>query len=143
MDDVTLHQAKAIIRKAVKRIPEGEAHGELNLTAMMDMMSILLVFMIKSMTASTAGSLPPGLTLPPSTTTLAPPEEAVSLVIAKTAILVEGEASQTSTLRWEDYTTTAIDPSDDCTVWYVGDYLKKGASTYSSRIGAFRMPGCR
>lgn len=59
------------------------------------------------------------------------------------AILVEGEASQTGTLRWEDYTTTAIDPSDDCTVWYVGDYLKKGASTYSSRIGAFRMPGCR
>jgi hypothetical protein len=57
-------------------------------------------------------------------------------------ILVEGEASQTNTLRWEDYTTTAIDPSDDCTVWYVGDYLKKGAATYSTKIGAFRMPGC-
>ena len=57
-------------------------------------------------------------------------------------VLVEGEAAQTNTLRWEDYTTTAIDPSDDCTVWYVGDYLKKEASTYSSRIGAFRMPGC-
>ena len=58
------------------------------------------------------------------------------------ATLVEGEASQTNTLRWEDYTTTAIDPSDDCTVWYVGDYLKNGATTYSSRIGAFRMAGC-
>ena len=23
--------------------------------------------------------------------------------------------------------TTAVDPSDDCTIWYVGDYLKKGA----------------
>jgi hypothetical protein len=57
-------------------------------------------------------------------------------------ILVEGEASQTNTLRWEDYTTTAIDPSDDCTVWYVGDYLKAGAQSYSSRVGAFRMPGC-
>lgn len=33
-------------------------------------------------------------------------------------------------------------PSDDCTVWYVGDYMRKGATTYSSRIGAFRMPGC-
>ena len=60
----------------------------------------------------------------------------------KETILVEGEASQTTTLRWEDYTTTAIDPSDDCTVWYVGDYLKKGAASYSTRIGAFRMPGC-
>lgn len=44
--------------------------------------------------------------------------------------------------RWEDYTQTAIDPSDDCTIWYVGDYVKKGASSYSTRIGAFRMPGC-
>jgi hypothetical protein len=58
------------------------------------------------------------------------------------AVLVEGEAAQTSTLRWEDYTQTAIDPSDDCTIWYVGDYLKKDAASYSSRIGAFRLPGC-
>jgi hypothetical protein len=59
------------------------------------------------------------------------------------AVLVEGEAAQTNTLRWEDYTQTAIDPSDDCTIWYVGDYLKLGAANYSTRIGAFRMPGCR
>ena len=58
------------------------------------------------------------------------------------AILARGEAAQTSTLRWEDYTQTAVDPSDDCTIWYVGDYLKKDASSYSSRIGAFRIPGC-
>jgi hypothetical protein len=64
------------------------------------------------------------------------------LLTLKEAILAEGEASQTNTLRWEDYTTTAIDPSDDCTVWYVGDYLKKDAASYSTRIGAFRMPGC-
>jgi hypothetical protein len=36
-----------------------------------------------------------------------------------------------------------MDPSDDCTIWYVGDYLRKGATNYSTRIGAFRMPGCR
>jgi len=58
------------------------------------------------------------------------------------AILAHGEAAQTSTVRWQDYTQTAIDPSDDCTIWYVGDYLKKDASSYSSRIGAFRIPGC-
>ena len=46
-----------------------------------------------------------------------------------------------TTLRWEDYTQTAIDPTDDCTIWYVGDYLKKDATSYSTRIGAFRMPG--
>lgn len=55
------------------------------------------------------------------------------------AILIEGEAAQTSTLRWEDYSQTAVDPSDDRTIWYVGDYLKKNAKNYTTRIGAFRI----
>ena len=58
-------------------------------------------------------------------------------------VLADGEASQTNTLRWEDYSQTAVDPTDDCTIWYVGDYLKKDATSYSTKIGAFRMPGCR
>lgn len=58
------------------------------------------------------------------------------------AVLAEGEAAQTNTVRWEDYTQTAIDPSDDCTIWYVGDYLRAGETRYSTRIGAFRLPGC-
>ncbi|MEP6990458.1 MAG: hypothetical protein ABJA80_05960, partial [bacterium] len=58
------------------------------------------------------------------------------------AVLVEGEAAQTNTLRWEDYTQTAVDPSDDCTIWYVGDYLRTGATGYSTRIGGYRFPGC-
>ena len=60
----------------------------------------------------------------------------------KETVLVEGEGAQNA-MRWEDYTQTAVDPSDDCTIWYVGDYIKKGAANYSSRIGAFRMPGCK
>ena len=59
------------------------------------------------------------------------------------SVLAEGAAAQTNTLRWEDYTQTAVDPSDDCTIWYVGDYLKAGAANYSTRIGAVRVPGCR
>src|SRR5437588_11918445 len=58
-------------------------------------------------------------------------------------ILVNGEASQTNAFRWEDYTTTAMDPSDDCTFWYVGDYLRAGDTGYRTRIGAFRLPNCR
>jgi hypothetical protein len=57
------------------------------------------------------------------------------------AVLAEGEASQTYTKRWQDYTQTAVDPTDDRTIWYVGDYLKKGATHYSTRIGAFRLRG--
>jgi len=56
-------------------------------------------------------------------------------------VLAEGEAAQNA-MRWEDYTQTAVDPSDDCTIWYVGDYLRKDDKNYSTRIGAFQMPGC-
>jgi hypothetical protein len=56
-------------------------------------------------------------------------------------VLAEGEGAQNA-MRWEDYTQTAMDPTDDCTIWYVGDYIKKDATSYSSRIGAFRLPGC-
>ena len=57
-------------------------------------------------------------------------------------VLIEGEGSQ-NVMRWEDYAQTAMDPSDDCTIWYVGDYIKKGQANYSSRIGAFRLAGCK
>jgi len=58
------------------------------------------------------------------------------------SVLADGKAAQTNTLRWEDYTTLALDPSDDCTFWYVGDYLKAGDDGYSTKIGAWRLPGC-
>jgi len=66
-------------------------------------------------------------------------DDPLGVLTLREAVLVEGEASQTNTMRWEDYTQTAIDPTDDRTIWYVGDYLKKGAQNYSSRIGAFRI----
>jgi hypothetical protein len=69
-------------------------------------------------------------------------DDPLGVLTFKERILVEGQASQTNTLRWEDYTTTAMDPSDDCTFWYVGDYLKAGATRYTTRIGSFRIPPC-
>ena len=60
----------------------------------------------------------------------------------KETVLAEGHAAQTNTLRWEDYASTAMDPSDDCTFWYVGDYIKSAGASYSTRIGGFRLPKC-
>jgi hypothetical protein len=70
------------------------------------------------------------------------PRDPLGQLGSREVVLVNGEAAQTSTLRWQDYTQTAIDPDDDCTIWYVGDYLKRGAERYSTRIGAFQLPGC-
>jgi len=63
------------------------------------------------------------------------------LLTLREMVLAEAEAAQTSTVRWEEYTQTAVDPSDDRTIWYVGDYLKKGAANYSMRIAAYRLTG--
>ncbi|HYL78954.1 MAG TPA: hypothetical protein VEU96_32485 [Bryobacteraceae bacterium] len=59
------------------------------------------------------------------------------------SVLAEGQASQTGNLRWEDYTNIAVDPSDDCTFWFVGNYLKHGAGSSTTRIGSFVLPGCK
>jgi hypothetical protein len=69
-------------------------------------------------------------------------DDSLGVLTRREAILVDGEGAQENTMRWEDYSQTAVDPTDDCTIWYVGDYYKKGAPTYSTRIGAFRLPGC-
>ena len=61
----------------------------------------------------------------------------------KEVVLAEGGAAQTYTNRWEDYAQTGVDPADDCRIWYVGDYYKAGATNYSTKIGAFRLGGCK
>jgi biopolymer transport protein ExbD len=83
-------EARAIIRKAVKRVPEGEEIRHLNIMPMMDMMTILLVAFIfqasVTATALEAGSV----TLPHSMTDEPLPENASTLIITSTAIVVEG-----------------------------------------------------
>jgi hypothetical protein len=59
------------------------------------------------------------------------------------SVLAEGQASQTGSLRWEDYTNIIVDPSDDCTFWFAGNYLKSGAASSTTRIGSFVLRGCK
>ena len=59
-------------------------------------------------------------------------------------ILQAGTGSQLPSLsRWGDYTSMTVDPTDDCTFWYVGEYQKaSGTWNWSTRIGSFTLPGC-
>jgi hypothetical protein len=46
--------------------------------------------------------------------------------------------------RWGDYTTMSVDPSDDCTFWFVSQYLKEeDASTWHTRISRLRFRNCK
>ncbi len=42
------------------------------------------------------------------------------------SVLAEGQASQTGSLRWEDFTNIIVDPSDDCTFWYTRELSEEG-----------------
>lgn len=53
--------------------------------------------------------------------------------------LVAGSASNGSN-RYGDYAALSVDPTDDCTFWFTGEY--NVASGWSTRIGAFKFNGC-
>ena len=48
-----------------------------------------------------------------------------------------------SPARWGDYTSTSIDPADDCTFWHVNEYYAIGGATngdWHTRIASARFP---
>ena len=115
LDAVSYH------RKKKKKEEEEEAHSELNLTAMIDMMTILLVFLLKSYSVSTNNIDLKNLTLPRSTS----PEaivDATKVTITTSAILVDekpvplptgGKLSLANTPQGPMFPKEVLDPSDD------------------------------
>jgi hypothetical protein len=57
--------------------------------------------------------------------------------------LISGTGSETGSGRWGDYTSMTVDPSNDCTFWFVGQYqLTTGGQLWRTRIGSFSFPSC-
>jgi hypothetical protein len=62
--------------------------------------------------------------------------------------IINGSGVQTTTnSRWGDYTSMNIDPTDDCTFWYVNEYYTlegqmSSTAGWQTRIGSFKLPGC-
>lgn len=59
-------------------------------------------------------------------------------------VIQAGSGAQTSSAaRWGDYTSLSVDPVDDCTFWYVNEYIKTtGNAPWQTRIGTFKFSGC-
>jgi hypothetical protein len=58
-------------------------------------------------------------------------------------LIWRGKGSQVQVNRWGDYTSLAIDPSDDCTFWYVDQYMpSNGAFNFHTRIASFKFDRC-
>lgn len=56
--------------------------------------------------------------------------------------LIAGSGSQTSSNRWGDYSTLSVDPADDCTFWFTGEYYQSSGSNWRTRIGSFKIDEC-
>ena len=62
--------------------------------------------------------------------------------------IIDGSGVQTTTnSRWGDYTSMAVDPTDDCTFWYTNEYYtlegqNSSRAGWQTRIASFQLPGC-
>jgi hypothetical protein len=57
--------------------------------------------------------------------------------------IIDGTGSQTGSQRWGDYSSLNIDPVDDCTFWYVNQYVPSSSSVgWRLRIGSFAFDTC-
>ncbi len=54
-------------------------------------------------------------------------------------VLVAGGGTNGSG-RWGDYAAMGVDPADDCTFWFTGEY--QGSSNWGTQIAAFKFDAC-
>ena len=90
--DLRAWQGKKAIRSFARKLAEPEVIKDLNITPMMDMMTIILVFLLKSFSSTTSTiTFDQNLQVPKSFTQLKP-KLAVTVTVTKKVILVEGDA---------------------------------------------------
>jgi biopolymer transport protein ExbD len=96
-------RVKAELRKAIRKNARAVEVNYLNITAMLDMMTIILVFLLKGMAGSSA-AIPQSrdMTLPKSIIMSEPAQEGTMIIVSKTQILVG-----------EDPTPVVVLPSRD------------------------------
>jgi len=66
-------------------------------------------------------------------------------ILSGETIMQQGGGSQLPNLsRWGDYSQMSVDPVDDCTFWYTGQYLKSdGTFNWNTRIASFKIAACQ
>lgn len=65
--------------------------------------------------------------------------------LAAEQTVVNGTGVQSSTAnRWGDYASISVDPVDDCTFWFAGEYIKTtGSFNWSTRLASYRIKSCK
>lgn len=101
----TMAQVKGLVRRKQKKFPEVEEQG-LNIYPMMDMMTILLVFMVMQFASSSAAAIQQNDELQiPYSTSQTEMGEALLVIVSRAEIVVDGE-------HIVDLRNGQVDPSD-------------------------------
>jgi biopolymer transport protein ExbD len=88
-DEIQRIQFKKALRRVRRKARERQGEiKELNITAMMDMMTIILVFLLKSWASSNSAVEVNSNLTPPISTTQLHPDETLTVTVSQTAILV-------------------------------------------------------
>lgn len=82
---------RVLKKKLTRRMPEIDDVAHLNITAMMDMMTIILVFFLKNFSVNTTNVTISSDLLLPSSTTQIQPHQGVTVTVTKKGILVEDD----------------------------------------------------
>lgn len=74
-------------------------------------------------------------------------DAAGQMTLGEAAIIDGTGVQRTTNSRWGDYTSMNVDPTDDCTFWYVNEYYTlagqlSSTAGWQTRIGSFKLPGC-
>jgi Abnormal spindle-like microcephaly-assoc'd, ASPM-SPD-2-Hydin len=89
--------------------------------------------------SASSSSIHPGIRF----TGRVPTDASGTLETEATILVGTGSQSGNGLARWGDYTAMQVDPSDDCTFWYVDQYEKvTGSYNWNTNIGSFAFNSC-
>jgi hypothetical protein len=72
------------------------------------------------------------------------PTDPLGVMEAPKIVGVGTGVQQASFHRWGDYSSMAVDPKDDCTLWYTQEYyVNSGSFNWSTRITSFKFNSCK
>ncbi len=72
------------------------------------------------------------------------PTDPLGMMETAVTIVTGAGVQQNSYNRWGDYSSMAIDPTDDCTFWYAQEYYKTtGSLKFSTRLASFKFTTCQ
>jgi hypothetical protein len=72
-----------------------------------------------------------------------PADPAGSTPLPETVIIDGGGSQLHGSGRWGDYSSLLVDPTNDCTFWYAGEYMPSTSTAgWRTRIANFKLPDC-